>query len=173
MKTLRFPMFLFAALLILFIPGLAAADPYQPKPPMEIRVLVVEYFPVKGDRIDQTVTGDWGQSLEETRKKTTTQTEQIVHALQEGSRYHGYKDKTATPSLVYKIVETIEFLEPLPTVAKSGPNPPMTDYNKIMQRVGIKKRLRGPGCPILSSLDLPRPTGSPQHRDRKTGISSH
>ena len=59
--------------------------------------------------------------------------------MQEGSRYHGYKDKTATPSLVYKIVETIEFLEPLPTVAKSGPNPPMTDYNTIMQRVGIKK----------------------------------
>jgi len=128
-----------AALLILLIPGLAAADPYQPNPPMEIRVLVIKYFPVKGDRIDQTVTGDWGQSLEETRKKTTTQTEQAAHALQEGSRYHGYKVKTATPSLVYKIVETIEFLEPLPTVAKSGPNPPMTEYNKIMKRVGIKK----------------------------------
>ena len=36
-------------------------------------------------------------------------------------------------------MDTIEFLEPLPTVAKSGPDAPMTDYNKIMQRVGIKK----------------------------------
>ncbi len=127
MTTLRFSMPVFAGFLILFIPGLTAADPYQPNPPMEIRVLVIKYFPVKGERIDQTVTGDWGASLEETRTKTTTQTEQAARALQEGSRYHGYKDKTAKPSLVYKIVGTIEFLEPLPTVAKSGPNPPMTD----------------------------------------------
>src|SRR5271166_1602093 len=113
MKT--FPMPMIAALLILFIPGLAAADAYQPKPPMEIRVLVIKYFPVNGDRIDQTVTGDWGASLEETRTKTTTQTEQVAHALQEGSRYHGYKDKSAKPSLIYKVVKIIEFLEPLPT----------------------------------------------------------
>ncbi len=116
-----------------------AADPYQPTLPMEIKVLVVKYFPVKGDRIDQTVTGDWGEPLAETRKKTTLQTEQVAHALQEGSRYHGYKDEAAKPSLVYKVVKTFEFLEPLPTVAKSGPDAPMTDYNKIMERVGIKK----------------------------------
>jgi len=118
MKTLRFPMPVFAgvlALLAVFVAALAAAEPYQPKLPMEIKVLVVKYFPVKGDRIDQTVTGDWGESLEETREKTTTQTDQILHALQEGSRYHGYKSRVAKPSLVYKVVKTIEFLEPLPT----------------------------------------------------------
>jgi hypothetical protein len=116
-----------------------AADVYQPKLPMEMPVLVIKYFPVKGDRIDQTVTGDWGESLIETRKKTTLQTEQVARALQEGSRYHGYKDRTAQPSLVYKVVETIEYLEPLPTVPKSGMDAPMTDYNRIMQRVGIRK----------------------------------
>jgi hypothetical protein len=57
----------------------------------------------------------------------------------EGSRYHGYKDPAAKPSLVYKIVETIEFLEPLPTVAKTGQDAPMTDYNRIMERVNIRK----------------------------------
>ena len=116
-----------------------AADAYQPKLPMEIRVLVIKYFPVKGDRINQTVTGDWGEPLETTRKKTTTLTEQVAQALQEGSRYHGYKDKSAKPSLVYKIMDVIEFLEPLPTVTKTGPGAPMTDYNRIMERVGIKK----------------------------------
>jgi len=129
MKTLRFPVPVFAGLLALFVPGLSAADAYQPNLPMEVRVLVIKYFPVKGDRIDQTVTGDWGESLEETRKKTTTQTEQVAHALQEGSRYHGYKDKAAKPSLIYKIVDVIEFLEPLPTVTKTGVGAPMTDYN--------------------------------------------
>jgi len=37
---------------------------------MKIPVLVVKYFPVKGDRIDQSITGDWGAPLEETRQKT-------------------------------------------------------------------------------------------------------
>lgn len=142
MKTLPLSMPMAAgamALLCLAVPILRAADPYRPKLPLEIKVLVVKYFPVKGDRIDRAVTGDWGESLEETRKKTTALTEQVARALEEGSRYHGYKQKDATPSLAYKIVETIEFLEPLPTVAKTGPEPPMTDYNRIMQRVAIKR----------------------------------
>jgi len=32
---------------------------------------------VKGDRIDLTVTGDWGASLDETRKKTDKLTEAV------------------------------------------------------------------------------------------------
>ena len=39
--------------------------------------------------------------------------------------------------LLYKIVGTLEFLEPLPTVARTGDRVPMTDYNKIMERIGI------------------------------------
>jgi D-amino peptidase len=115
--------------LLLILAGRAeSADVCQPKLPIEIPVLVMEYFPVTGDRIDRTVTGDWEESLAETRRKTTLQTEQVVQALQEGSRYHGYKDKTARPSLVYKVVETVECLERLPTVAKSGPGAPMKVY---------------------------------------------
>jgi hypothetical protein len=116
-----------------------AADVYQPKLPMEIPVLVVKYFPVKGDRIDQAVTGDWGAPLQETRAKTTKLTEEVAHTLQEGSRYHGYKDKTAKPSLVYKILDVIELREPLPTVAQPGRKVPMTDYNQIVQQVNIKR----------------------------------
>jgi hypothetical protein len=139
-SSLSLPLFVgLTALLAVPIHDLRAADPYDPKLPMEIKVLVVKYFPVKGNRIDQAVTGDFGEPLEETRTKTTTQTEQVICALQEGSRYHAYKDKTAKPSLVYQVMDTIEYLEPLPTVAKSGPDAPMTDYSKIMQRVGIKK----------------------------------
>ena len=122
-NTLNFSLPLFVGLTALLaapIHDLRAAEPYPPKLPMEIKVLVVQYFPVKGDRIDQTVTGDFGEPLEETRKKTATQTEQVASCLAGGSRYHGYKDKTAKPSLVYKVVDTIEYLEPMPTVAKSG-----------------------------------------------------
>jgi hypothetical protein len=141
-KSLACPM-LWVILLAYVTGQVAAADPYQPRLPMEIKVLVVKYFPVKGDRIDQTVTGDWGETLAATRKKTTVQTKEVIRALQEGSRYHGYKDKSAKPSLVYKVVNTIEYLEPLPTVARSGPVAAMTDYHEIMKRVGIRKWVEG------------------------------
>jgi hypothetical protein len=65
------------------------AQPHSPKLPMQVPILVVKYFPVKGDLIDQTVTGDWGAPLEETRKKTDQLTQEVLAALQEGSRYHG------------------------------------------------------------------------------------
>lgn len=111
----------------------------EPRLPMTVPVLVVKYFPVKGDRIDQKLTGDWGAPLEETRRKTEQQTREALAALEEGSRYHGYKDKSAKPSLVYRVVKTLEFLEPLPTVARPRERVPMTDYNKIMERVGIQR----------------------------------
>jgi hypothetical protein len=115
------------------------AQRYDPRLPMQIPVVVVKYFPVKGELIDQKVTGDWGAPLEETRKKTDQLIKEVLAALQEGARYHGYKDEAAKPSLAYRVVKTFEFLEPLPTVPHSGEGAPMTDYNKIMRRIGIKQ----------------------------------
>ncbi|MCU0978533.1 MAG: hypothetical protein MUF25_05120 [Pirellulaceae bacterium] len=128
------------ALLVACVSGLeATAQVYRPTVSMEVRTVVVKYFPVKGDRIDQSVTGDWGATLAETRQKTESQTEEVIAALQEGSRYHGYKDQDAKPSLLHRVVGTLEFLEPLPTVARPGNRVPMTDYNKIMERIGIRE----------------------------------
>lgn len=63
----------------------ATAQVYVPQVPMDVPVLVVNYFPVKGDRIDQSVTGDWGATLAETRQKTESQTKEVIAALQDGS----------------------------------------------------------------------------------------
>jgi len=82
--------------------GQALAETGSPTLPMKIPVLVVKYFPVKGDRIDLAVTGDWDAPLQETRIKTERQTNAVIQALQDGSRYHGYKDGQAQPSLAYK-----------------------------------------------------------------------
>jgi hypothetical protein len=117
----------------------ATAQVDRPTVPMEVRTLVVKYFPVKGDQIDQTITGDWGAALEETRRKTEKLTEEVLEALQEGSRYHGYKRHGSKPSLSYKVVGTREFLEPLPTAPRPGHRVPMTDYHKIMERIGIRE----------------------------------
>jgi hypothetical protein len=104
-----------------------------------IPTLVIRYFPAKNGRIDRAVTGDVGAPLEAIRRHTEKTTQRVVEALETGSIYHGYKDPTALPSLQYQLVETIEFLEPLPTYAKPGHRVPMTDYNAIMRRVDIRQ----------------------------------
>ncbi|MCB0209813.1 MAG: LamG domain-containing protein [Anaerolineae bacterium] len=103
-----------------------------------IPVLVIAYFPVKGNRIDRCITGDVGAPLAQIQRHVQQTTPHVVEALEWGSAYHGYKDSTANPSLRYQIVEMLEFMEPLPTTRKRGHRVPMTDYNAIMNRVNIQ-----------------------------------
>jgi hypothetical protein len=98
--------------------------------------VVVEYFPVKGDSIDISITGDWGRGYVFTRNKVDSLCHQLVQVLGEASRYHAYKNSSALPSLKYQIVKVYEFLEPLPTVKGFHLGPPMTDYNAIMEKIG-------------------------------------
>jgi hypothetical protein len=119
------------------------ADRSQETPPVDfevytIPVLVVSYFPVKKGRIDPRVTGDVGAPLNEIRRHTRQTTQQVIQALETGSTYHGYKDPQAQPNLRYRIVETLEFLDPLPTHRKHGHSKPMTDYHAILQRCDIR-----------------------------------
>ena len=106
--------------------------------PFNIPVIVIKYFPVDGDNIDKKITGDFGESLKFTRDKTDSITQRIIQTLESGSKYHGYKDTTAVPSLKYNVVKVIEFLEPLPVYEKDGHQHPITDYRKILERINIK-----------------------------------
>ena len=106
--------------------------------PYEVPVLVVRYFPVRGDQIDLRATGDVSGSLQTLRQHTDRTTQQVIEALQRGSRYHGYKDPAAPASLRYTVAGDIEYLEPLPTWRKPGHRVPMTDYNTIMARVDAR-----------------------------------
>lgn len=105
----------------------------------EIPVLLVHYFPVKQGRIDRSITGDVDAPLSQIRRHCTQTTQRVIEALEAGSTYHGYKDPTAQPSLRYPILDSLEFLEPLPTWRKPGHRVPMTDYNAIMQQVNIEE----------------------------------
>jgi hypothetical protein len=103
-----------------------------------IPILIVRYFPVKDGRIDAGVTGSIDAPLETIRRHTVEATERVIQALETGSTYHGYKDPAAQPSLHYQIVDTLEFLEPLPTFHKPDHQVPMTDYNAVMARADIR-----------------------------------
>jgi hypothetical protein len=118
---------------------LSGSQPLEyPASVYDIPVLVVSYFPLKNDRIDRQVTGDVDAALDTVRRHTENTTRQVIQALETGSIYHGYKDPSAQPSLHYQIVETIEFLKPLPTYDKPGHQVPMTDYNAVMNQVDIR-----------------------------------
>ncbi len=133
---------MFFAVLSVFLAVLAMAQrpaAAEGAPPFSIPVLVVRYFPVKDENIDISVTGDVGDPVDVVRGKTEKLTGEIVAALEEGSRCRGFRDAAATPKLKYTIVDTIECLEPLPTVSKLFHDVPTTDYNAIMNRVGIRQ----------------------------------
>ncbi|MDA1028568.1 MAG: hypothetical protein O3B41_05890 [Bacteroidetes bacterium] len=132
------PIFLFCACACISI-GCGVETQSQTEldsPPDTIRVFIASYFPISDGKIDQSVTGDWGKSLEFTQAKVDSVTNRIIDALEEGSRMHGYKDPQAPKSLVYKIIGRKEFLEPLPTYLRPENPMPMTDYAKIMAQTG-------------------------------------
>lgn len=118
---------------------------YSPRPlaypdgAYEIPTLAVRYFPARQGRLDRDITGDVDAPLEQIRRHTEHTTDQVIHALERGSIYHGYKDLAARPSLRYRLLDTLEFLEPLPTYYKPGHSRPMTDYNAIMRRINIEE----------------------------------
>jgi len=106
--------------------------------PYVVPVVVVKYFPVKGDSIDIKVTGDWGRGFLFTRNKVDSLSRELAKVLSEASRYHAYKNSSAQPSVKYTVIKTVEYLEPLPTVKDFSLREPMTDYNAIMERIGGK-----------------------------------
>ena len=103
-----------------------------------IPVVVVKYFPIHGDNIDIEKTGDWGKGLVFTQKKVDSITAELAKLLGNASCYRGYKNPDAKPSIKYEIVSTFEFYEPMPTVRGTHLDPPMTDYNTIIQRIDGK-----------------------------------
>lgn len=110
----------------------------ESRSPWEIRVLVLRYFPVQDGLIDINITGDWGESLEATQQKTERLTQETIAALEDGSRYHGYKNPKSRASVRYSVVETLDFLQPMPTLKKRGHKVPMTDYYEIMKHIDIE-----------------------------------
>jgi hypothetical protein len=104
----------------------------------KIPVLVVRYFPAKGDIIDNSIVDDVIDTVAHVRDHTLAMEKDVIEALEKGSTYHGYKNPQALPSLHYEIVDHLEFLEPVPVWHKLGDKLPMTDYNAIMKRIDIR-----------------------------------
>jgi hypothetical protein len=110
-----------------------------PELPFTIPILLISYYPVRDGLIDIEIAGDVNGPLEDMREHVMRTTQRVIEALEQGSRYHAYKDANAQPSLRYEIVDQIEFFEPLPTYTKSGHRLPMTDYSAMMARINVRQ----------------------------------
>jgi hypothetical protein len=103
-------------------------------------VMVLKYFPVimvNGvEKIDISVTGDWGDTYSSTRQKTIDITNDLKNVLEKSTTYLGYKNSSATPALTYNIIDTFEYKKAVPTINYQG-RLRYPDYNGIMAEHNI------------------------------------
>lgn len=113
----------------------------------EIPVLEVRYFPLTPDgaRIDQRITTDVATPIGELRDQIERVNRRVINALESGSCYRRFENPESAPNLGYRIVDTIEILEPLPTWDKPTQDRPMTDYHRIMERIDVGHWVRERG----------------------------
>lgn len=60
-----------------------------------------------------------------------------INALEEGSRYHGYKEPFAAKSIEYNFINNIEILDAVPLSNRFYNGNPLPDYQAIMNRQNI------------------------------------
>jgi hypothetical protein len=121
---------------VMLVTLLAAVAMVQPA---TIKVYVVSYFPIDGDKIDISVTGNVGAPYEEVKARTERLTQEAQRLLEKGSTFRGYKNPDAIPALRYEVVGSTEFKEAVP-LRPERPNTRerLPDYNAIMNRIGIR-----------------------------------
>ena len=104
-------------------------------------VVIIVYLPTRdGVNLDEAVSGVSGK-LQNMATKIDEMDHQIKFALEEGSRYHGYKDAAAKPSLGYKVVSMIAVQENIPRSTFEVPwNKGIfrPDYKQILTRFGAR-----------------------------------
>lgn len=139
---------------------LAGLNRKETKAPWTVKVLVLNYFPVTADKknIDIKVTSNVGAPLAEIKKKCERMTKETLHALQEGSRYHAYKNPDAKPSLLYEVVDTLTYYEAVPPHPKKKN---YNDYNKMMERSDIRKYVEEKGVREVWIWGYHSPTSGP------------
>jgi len=111
-----------------------------------VPVVVIAYLPSDdGVMLNKEVT-DVNSTLSAIGNKIDLMDQQIKFALEEGSRFHGYKDPDAKPSLGYKIVACIAVYEKIPRgPIKCGEGKYHPDYNQILNRFNAKKYVEEQG----------------------------
>jgi len=102
----------------------------------EIPVVIVNYYPLRNSTFFEHI---WEQvTLDTIKFRNEVANNRIKFMLEEGSRYHGYKDPTVRSSLGYRIVKIINLYEHMPlskTICGWNPDNHYPDYHKVFERI--------------------------------------
>lgn len=116
-----------------------AIDPLLARPASgaiwDIPVLVVRILPtLDGRSIDHIETGGWAESLADTKARIDDFTVWTKFMLEEGSRFRGYADAQARPSLGYRVVGIKSVYEPFSQGKEVPWNPDhyFPDYHRLL-----------------------------------------
>jgi hypothetical protein len=103
-------------------------------------ILVISYLPSKdGVRLDAGVTGV-DVTLDEMRARVDSMTAGTIDALQEGSRFRGYADRTAGCSIHYAPIDHVKYVEALPVAdTPFHEDKYRPDYIDVLERENICK----------------------------------
>ena len=118
-------------------------DPFLTRPAdgflYEMPVLIIRYLPTTdGVNVDGP-TADFYGPLSALKSNIDRFDIEVKYMLEEGSRFRGYKDPLAKPSLGYRVAAVITVYEPLPPDLNPAHSPGgsgvyFPDYNQIMTR---------------------------------------
>jgi hypothetical protein len=125
------------------------ADLERPMPGArwEMPFVVVNLVPTPDGRtVDSELTG-WKGSVADLKARCLRLTRAAKWMLEEGSRFHGYRDPQAKPALGYRCVKYITLYEPAPHGIRTSTEPPVyfPDYGQIVRRLGGEKLVNEQG----------------------------
>jgi len=112
-----------------------------------IPVVIIRYMPtLDGINLDKEKTA-CETTLQELKERTHTFHTRAKFMLEEGSRYHGYKDSLAVPSLGYKVLDIYNIYEeyPLDKEVPWNKGHYFPDYNQILTRINAKNYVENLG----------------------------
>lgn len=100
-------------------------------------VVIFRYFPTRdGVNVDAQASG-YTSTLAAVKSQMDKTVKQHKFMLEEGSRFHGYKDPTAPPSLGYQVVKIYTVYEDTPPgFPTPTPGVYFPDYSQILERFG-------------------------------------
>lgn len=106
----------------------------------EIPIIIINYFPTKdGVHLDKEVSGT-DMTIENMKKKLDSLNMRTKYALEEGSKFRGYNNPDAVPSIGYKVLDIFNFYEEM----QRGYEVPWNegwyrpDYHLILGRVNAE-----------------------------------
>lgn len=123
-------------------PEVDVIEPFLAKPAAgalyEMPVMVINYIPTRdGTNVDSEILGK--STIADFKKKLLLFNKRTKFMLEEGSRYHGYQNSNAPPSLGYRVVHMVTAYEIMPPGKRAGGKTRpeyFPDYNKILERFG-------------------------------------